>query len=331
MVTTNLVYFLLALGLGVTSSVVLARQIDMVGRRFNLPEPLLGLLTALGADSPEISSAIVALQSGRHDLGAGIVFGSNLYNVAALLGVSAVVAGRVRIRRAGLVLNGVTALAVTGVSVALVYGAVSGVVALGLVLVPVLPYVAVVSRRPAELSRAVPGKRVADFLVASVTSAEKDGRREETPPKARNEDLLAVVPTLAGVALASVAMVHTVTALGDHFGVSDAVIGMLVLATVTGIPNLVAAVRLARAGRGSAVVSEALNSNTINVVVGLVIPVMVVGLSRPGWLTHVAALWLLALTAFTVALTAVGGGLRRREGVLVIGAYLAFVGLVIAG
>jgi len=45
--------------------------------------------------------------------------------------------------------------------------------------------------------------------------------------------------------------------------------GMLVLANLTGISNLVAAISLARRGKGSAVMSEALNSNALNLVFGL--------------------------------------------------------------
>ena len=330
-VTTDLIYFFLALGLGLSSSVVLARQIDQIGTRFELPEPLLGILTALGADSPEISSAIVALQAGRHNIGAGIVFGSNLYNLAALLGLSAVVAGRVRIRRSGVMFNAVTALAVTVVASVLAFGLISGPVALGLVLVPVVPYTIVAAMTPRRVREVVPGRVVADYLASAVSSAEKDVRRPEQAPKARQADLLGIVPSVAGVALSSVAMVHTVTEIGDHFGLSDAIIGMLILATVTGLPNLVAAVRLARAGRGSAVVSEAFNSNTINIAVGLVVPAIAVGVSSTTTLTRIAAIWLLALTVLTAGLTSVRGGLLRWEGAAVIACYLAFVGLVIAG
>jgi cation:H+ antiporter len=55
---------------------------------------LLGIVTALGADSPEIASAITALAAGHSDLGVGVVIGSNIFNLAALLGLSALVAVR---------------------------------------------------------------------------------------------------------------------------------------------------------------------------------------------------------------------------------------------
>ena len=50
-----------------------ARRLDRVGLRLGLPETLLGLLTALAADAPEVSSAIAALVRGAHNVGVGSV------------------------------------------------------------------------------------------------------------------------------------------------------------------------------------------------------------------------------------------------------------------
>src|SRR5438552_16772901 len=94
-----------AFAVTVAASVVLARELDRIGERLGFSEALLGLVTALGADGPEISSAVAAIVSGHHDTGVGVVVGSNVFNIAALLGLSAVLAGSVRLHRHGLVLN----------------------------------------------------------------------------------------------------------------------------------------------------------------------------------------------------------------------------------
>jgi cation:H+ antiporter len=363
-VAVDLTYFVLALGLSIVSSLVLARDIDKIGKRLRLPEPILGLLTAFGANAPEISVAIVALQAGRHDIGAGVVFGSNLFNLAALLGLSAVVASKVRIRRPGLLLvtirkscgagpdiydltctltssnhtiseyllllNGMVAVVIAGLAILLVDGVLPPWLALLLVLGVFLPYVAVSILRQRQLRRLILPTAVRDFLLAAVSTAESDVRRDEEAPKARGEDVLSVVPALANVGLSSVALVHTATSLGTYFGVSGTIIGVLVLATVTGLPNLVAALRLARRGRGSAVISESLNSNTLNIVIGLVLPALVVGIGSPTTLMHLSAWWVLALTALTLLMTARHGGLTRPEGIAVMLGYGAFVGVVLA-
>src|SRR6266571_370703 len=98
--------------LTVASSIVLARGLDRLGERLGFSEALLGIVTALGADAPEIASAVAAIVAGHADTGVGVVVGSNVFNLAALLGVSALIAGRVRIHRHGLLLNGGVAIVV---------------------------------------------------------------------------------------------------------------------------------------------------------------------------------------------------------------------------
>src|SRR5213076_521740 len=98
-----LLLFAGAFALTVISSVVLARELDRIGERLGFSEALLGIVTAVGADAPEIASAVAA---GHEDTGVGVVVGSNVFNLAALLGVSALISGPVRIHKHGLWLNG---------------------------------------------------------------------------------------------------------------------------------------------------------------------------------------------------------------------------------
>lgn len=55
------------------------------------------------------------------------------------------------------------------------------------------------------------------------------------------------------------------------------VLGTFVLAGLKGLPNSFTAIRLARHGKGSAVISETFNRNTINILVGLALPALVLG------------------------------------------------------
>ncbi|MFZ0090135.1 MAG: hypothetical protein WAL63_11550, partial [Solirubrobacteraceae bacterium] len=69
----------------------------------------------------------------------------------------------------------------------------------------------------------------------------------------------------------------------------------------------------------------ALNSNALNVTVGLLLPGILVGLGAPSRQGTLVAAWYLGLTAVTLACAYIGNGLRRSHGALVIGGYLAFV------
>jgi cation:H+ antiporter len=91
--------FLGSLRLVVGGSVLLSRDMGKLGEHWTIPERFLGFLIARGADSPEISSAVVSMLSDQTQTGVGLVFGSNLFNLAALLGLSTAIARRIRVRR----------------------------------------------------------------------------------------------------------------------------------------------------------------------------------------------------------------------------------------
>ena len=112
---------------------------------------------------------------------------------------------------------------------------------------------------------------------------------------------------LAGTALvvvvaASIAMERGAASLGVHFAVPEIIVGGLVLAAVTSLPNAVSAIYLARRGRGAATLSTALNSNSLNVTAGLLIPAAIIGLAKPSESGILIAGWYLGLTALTLAL-----------------------------
>ncbi len=320
------------LALSVLSSVVLATSLDRVGERLGFSEGLLGIVTAVGADAPEIAAAVTALSAGRRDLGVGVVLGSNIFNIAALLGLSAVLSGGVRIRPRGLLFQGGVGLVATGLAAALVLGALSGGLTLALLLLLIVPYVIVSAVGPKRLERALPASRLTRFLCVAMTEEEQDARPPERARAGDRHDALTAVPALAAVVLGSVAMVKTAQSLGGRWHIPDVIVGTLILATLTGLPNVLAAVRLARARRGSAVVSEALNSNTANVLVGLCLPALITGLGVAGGLVRFEVFWLFALTFLTLTLTGWRGKLRRAEGAVILALYAVFaVVVVLAG
>jgi Ca2+/Na+ antiporter len=105
--------------------------------------------------------------------------------------------------------------------------------------------------------------------------------------------------------------------------------GTLVLAGLTSIPNAVAAIRLALHHRSSAVVSEAFNSNGMNIVAGLLLPAALLGGVASSAAGRLSAVWALVMTMAVVAMLLRQRGVRRPEAVLVIASYIAFAVVLI--
>jgi cation:H+ antiporter len=311
------------------ASGVLVTRLERLSARFGLPEALLGLAVALAADAPEVTAAVAALASGQHAVGAGVVLGSNAFNLAALLGLSAVVAGRIALHRRVLALEGAVALWLAAISLALVGGLPAGW-ALLLALAVLAPYLVVSAVHPAQRHRLpLPGRWRA-WLADAVSEEEAEITAAQAARAGGIADALAGAAALALVVGASIVMERSATAVGGRLGVPGIVTGGIVLAAVTSLPNAVAAVYLARRGRASATLSGALNSNTLNVVAGLLIPALFTGLGRMTAGTVITAAWYGGLTVITLALAWQGRGLARRPGASIIAAYLVLIPVLLA-
>jgi cation:H+ antiporter len=310
------------------ASVVLVVRLERLAARWGVSEAMLGVLVALAADTPEITSAVTALARGQTSIGAGVVLGSNVFNLAALLGLSAVVAGGIALHRRVVAFEGVPALWIAGTAVLVAAGTVASGVGLGLVAVVVVPYLVVVAGVATRRGR--PSGAILAWLRASVADAEQELAPGVHPRPAGHGDGVLALVALAVVVGASVVMEHSAAALGAHAGISALVTGAVVLAAVTSLPNAVGAVYLARRGRGSAVLSEATNSNMLNVLVGLLVPSVLLGATAASSDGRFVAIWYVAMTALCVGVAALQRGVRRTAGVVIVLAYVAFVVSAIA-
>ena len=307
------------------ASWLLVTRLERLGERAGFSEAWLGLVAALAADAPEITSAVTALSRGQASVGAGVVIGSNVFNLAALLGLAAVVAGWIGFHRRVVVLAGIPAVWIAAVCLLTVGAVVGPAAGLALTMVVLVPYVAVLGMRRARMERLrLPGRWV-QWLVAAVHEEETELLAAIRPRRGGWRDAIAAAAALLVVIGASTVMEVAATTLGRRYAIADIITGGLVLAVVTSLPNAVTAVYLARRGRGAAVLSTALNSNAINVVAGLLIPACLAGLGpRSGQGTLVAA-WYAGLTVLALALAFRGRGLGRLSGAAIIAGYLAFV------
>ncbi len=320
--------FIAGLAITLLASELLTRGLTRLGTKTGFSEGLLGLLGALAADSPELSTAVFAIVAGAGNVGVGVVLGSNLFNLAALLGLPAIVAGGVRIRRGPLILDAAVGLFVTAAAAVTVAGLLPPA-AVALIVVPVTAaYVLVLAipRRHLRRFRAlIPG---VPQNLAEIAYEETHDRPAATHGSWTPVLLLPVA--LLGVIGGAFVMVHEALAAQAWLHLSAAVLGMLVLAALTSLPNLWVALHFARTDRGTALFSSAMNSNTINLLGGLIVPALFIGIgAAQGSLAYFT--WLIELTLLAVLAPLPHSRLSRVAGGFIVGIYVIFVGLRVAG
>jgi len=306
-------------------------RLERIGERLGLSEALLGIVAAIAADAPEISAAVSALASHQQSVGAGVVLGSNVFNLAALLGLGAVVAGQIWLHRRVVALSGLIGLWIALVAVLAVTGAVPVDWSLVLAVVVLAAYLVLLgTEAQGPVWRKLPeGWRT--WLRSAVTEEEIELDDAIRPAPARWPDVAVAAVALVVVVVASVTMEHAAADVGTRYRIPEIITGGLILAAVTSLPNAVAAVYLASRGRGAATLSTALNSNTINVVAGLLLPGAILGLGPVSGRSVLVTLWYAGLTLVVLIVAYRYRGLSRRTGGLIVIAYLVFIATLVAG
>jgi cation:H+ antiporter len=328
-VAVGVLAFLAGALVSLATSWVLVSRLERVGERLGLSEALLGIVAALAADAPEVTAAVTAIAGHQQRLGAGVVIGSNVFNLAALLGLGAVVAGRIHLHRKVVVLGGTVAMCVAVVCLVVVLGVLPPAAGLVLVGVTVVLYAVILGAGDAGLARLRLPLRWIAWLRSAVAEEAVELEEAIRPARGRRQDVVVAGLALVVVVAASVTMERAASALGTRFAIPEIIVGGLVLAAVTSLPNAVAAVYLAARGRGAATFSTALNSNTLNVALGLVLPAAVIGLGRPSGQATLITAWYVGLTAVTLAFAYRDRGIRRGTGIVIIAAYGIFTGCVL--
>lgn len=303
----------------------LVAVVESAGDRYQWPPGLVGLLAALGADGPEVTAAFLSLTAGAPDVGLGVIFGSNLFNLAALLGLPAVLIGYLAVQRSSLILSGTPMLVITGLGALLVLGARPAAVLCALMIVVLAGYGVLLVRPSAARDRlGVP----ADLVVS-------DDRDEEERAREREIDNAEGFPSglrmlMQGLAATAVviggctALVHATLYLAPHLGVPNALVGTFGLAVLTSLPNVWVAVALARRHRGAVLVSAACNSNTINMAFGICMPALFHAWRPAAVVRAIDIPSVLLFTTLAPMLLWRGRGIGRTGGAALIGAYAVF-------
>ena len=250
--------FLLLLG----GAEIMVRGAVALARRFGISALVIGMtVVALGTSAPELLVSLNAALSGAPGLAVGNVVGSNIANILLILGAAGLVTP-IACAAAGLRRDGAILLAGTLIFSALSFRGVVDVWS-GAVLLIAFSY----------------------FLWNSYKGAAAGGTAGEAgdsgmPPA---NLLVAVLMFLAGLAAllaGSELVVRGGVAAARLFGVSDAVIGLTVVALGTSLPELAASVVAAYRGHTDVALGNVVGSNLFNVlgvigVVAVVTPVTV--------------------------------------------------------
>jgi len=284
-----------------------------LARRMGLSPLVIGLtVVSIGTSLPELVVGIDAALAGTGDLALGNVVGSNIGNLALILGGAALVrpiAAQTQVVRVdGPILVGVSVLSV-GLTLDGGLGRIDG----GLLLAGIVGYV-MYSLKLARETTPSAEETVGD-IVPSQHSAWVDA------------GLLAL--GLLGLGGGAHLLVDGAVTIAESLGVGPIVVGLTVVAVGTSLPELATSVVAARRGKGDLAVGNAVGSSIFNLLGILGATVLVQPLSAESlrWLD----LGVMVGTALLILpFLRSGWTLSRREGAVLLLLYVAYLGAVVA-
>ncbi len=302
---------LLALFLGAEA---LVRGAASLARRLGMTPLVVGLtVVAFGTSAPELAVSVGAALRGQADIAAGNVIGSNSFNVGLILGLTALVCP-IHVHLSILKVDGPIMLAVSLLLCGLFFLGEIGRTAGGCLFALLLVYLAM----SLWLARREKAKEVA---------AEFD---DGVPAATRSTwlDLLLIAVGLALLVGGSQLLVASASEIGRAFGMSEAVIGLTVVAAGTSMPELATSLIAAIRRQPDIAVGNVIGSNIFNIlgilgITSLLAPVSLAGIQT----ADMAVMLLLAVGLLPLLYT--GRKLIRVEGILLLAVYLGYLGWLI--
>jgi Ca2+/Na+ antiporter len=257
-----------------------------------------------------------------------VIVGSNLFNLAALLGLPILLVGWVAVQRYGLLINGGAMVLTTALASLLVLGVLPAAGANALVLVVLAGYATLLAIPSRQVLKHAPAIFSRMSLVPGDSEEEERAREREADiehgfPSGGRLLAQGVVATAVVIAGCGV-LVNAALYLGPRAGVPESLTGTIGLAALTSLPNVWVAVSLARRQRGAVLMSAVCNSNTINAVFGICLPALIVGLQPQPIVRYLDIPALAVMTLLAVGLVWQGHGLGRKGAMVLVLAYTAF-------
>ena len=222
-----------------------------VAKKFRIPAFVIGLtIVAFGTSAPELAVSITAAMKGSNDIAIGNVVGSNIFNTLVVLGASAAITpiavdkGMIKkdypLSIFAAVLLGVLALdTIFFKADAMSLGRIDGIILL---------------------------IAFAGFMVMTV-KAGMEGRTEEEEVEAlpMMKSLIFIALGLAGIVWGGDLSVEGAKEIARFFGLSEAIIGLTIVALGTSLPELVTSIIAAKKGESDIAVGNVIGSNIFNI------------------------------------------------------------------
>ena len=269
-----------------------------VAQKLKVSQLVIGLtIVAMGTSMPEFSVSMVSALKGTSDLAVGNVVGSNIFNTLLIVGVAALVSPIV-ITKTTVRKDIPFALVASVVLMMLCYDGKIERIDAGIMFAMFFIFMAM------TLQSAKVEKNVAQVDTQAIIS-------ETVSEKKAMAGWLAItwiVVGLSSLIFGSNIFVEGATTVASSLGVSDAIIGLTIVAGGTSLPELATSVVSARKGDSGIAIGNVIGSNIFNIlatlgIAGIIHPMVLEGITMfdlSAMVTAMILVWFFSFTKYTI-------------------------------
>lgn len=285
----------------------LVRGASNIARRFNLSPMVIGLtIVGFGTSAPELLVSVQAALAGQPAIAIGNVLGSNIANILLILGVSAAIAPLlIPLKKVWRDL-GFMLLATAAIWVMLLDGTVTrlegGILIIGLLV----------------------------FMVTAFVLGKEEPDLDAEPPASLWMSLAQTIGGLIVLVIGARLLVDSATEIARTYGLSEAVIGLTIVAVGTSLPELATSVIAALRKQTEIAVGNVIGSNIFNIFSILGITALITPIPADPRFASADMPWVAGTAVLLVLFAIVLKGIPRLAGVALLAIYAGYVGLMMA-
>ena len=279
-----------------------------IARKMNIPEIVIGLtIVAMGTSAPELFTSVVSALKGSTGLALGNIVGSNIFNSLLIVGAAAAVAP--------IPISQVTI--VKDIPFALVSSLLLTAVCLDGNLTRLDSLLLLIG--------------FALFLAYTLQMARnwttEDSKSETSQALWKN--ILFIIIGLACLIVGSNLFVNGASTVAEQMRISDAIIGLTIVAGGTSLPELATSIISARKGQSGIAIGNVVGSNVFNILAILGITGFISPMRNLGGITTIDFTMLILSIILVWAMSFTKHKIERWEGFTLIGIFALYLGWLI--
>ena len=309
-----IVLLIISLIIVIKSADVFVDNLVDIGGALGISQIILGVTAAaIGTSLPEFGSAMIASLSGSVDIGVGTVIGSNIWNIAGILGISAIAAGIIRTDSSGINRDGLMTLA-TGIIliIFMLFGDINWIASV----IMIALYMFYLWRLIKSQKEYKKGKIKEEITYES---------HEKKPIDKKKIGF--VILGLAGLIVGCRILVYSGVELARIAGIPEMIMGLFTLAIGTSIPELVVTLSSAMKGLHELSIGTVLGSNTFNILIGIGIPALFIDIPVEKLSLTFDAPVMIFVTILLLLLVKRSGKLTRNGGIILLATYISYAAI----